>query len=236
MSVDYGFFMAKSRERIKARELRKSGESIKVIAQRLNVSVSSVSLWCNDIALTREQTVELEKRMKDPFYGKRLQYSLIQQQARIRKIELLRQAGIAEVSRLTKRELFLSGVVLYWAEGFKKDSQAGLACADPKMILLFIKWLSDCCNYSKTDLSFRVTLNNSHAYRIKEVEDYWIEVTGANRNQFQKTYLQHTVWKKLYERPDLYHGILRVKVRKSTDFLRKINGWIEGVKLNSDPL
>src|SRR3990167_9023345 len=169
--------MAKSKERLEARNLRRQGESIKVIANRLHVSPSSVSLWCRDIHLSLEQIKELERKSKDPFYGKRLEYSLSQQKARRVKIEALLKKGTNDIGLLTERELFLVGVALYWAEGFKKDSQAGFACSDSKMVLIFIKWLTSCCRYKIGDLSFRVTLNESHNMRAQEVVNYWIKIT-----------------------------------------------------------
>ena len=68
--------MAKSRDKIKARKLRKKGESIKKIANLLNISTSTVSLWCRDVELTNIQIDNLRKRQTDPFYGKRLNYYL----------------------------------------------------------------------------------------------------------------------------------------------------------------
>ena len=53
--------MAKSKQMLQARQLRKEGESIKVIAKKLSVSVSSVSVWCRDIELSKEQIESLKK-------------------------------------------------------------------------------------------------------------------------------------------------------------------------------
>ena len=222
--------MAKSKEKIEARKLRRNGESIKVIARKLNVSPSSVSCWCKNIKLSSIQIRELEKRSNDPNYGKRLEYSLKQQNKRLRKIERLKKQGIKEIGNLTKRELFLTGVALYWAEGFKKDSQAGFASSDPKMIIFFLKWLNKCCGYKTKDLILRVTANTSHEYRINEIQNYWAKITDTQEACFQKPYFQKVKWKKIYENPNDYYGVLRIRVRKSTDFLRKIYGWIDGLR------
>ena len=225
--------MAKTIQRLKARELRKGGESIKVIAKLLEVSPSSASTWCKDIKLTEEQVTLLEKRARDPHYGRRLSYSLAQQKKRLNKIKRLKKEGIKEVGRIENRELFLTGIALYWAEGFKKDSQAGFANSDPAMIKFFLKWLKDCFGYLEGDLIFRVTVNKSHENRIKEIENYWSSMVNVSVSSFQKPFYQNVVWKKVYENPNEYFGVLRIKVRKSTDFLRKIHGWIEGLRLQA---
>ena len=54
--------MAKPQEKLEARKLRRKGESIKVIAKKLQVSPSTVSTWCKDIKLSPIQVRELEKR------------------------------------------------------------------------------------------------------------------------------------------------------------------------------
>jgi hypothetical protein len=46
-----------------------------------------------------------------------------------------------------------------------------------------------------------------------------------------KTILSKNKGQKQYDHPENYHGVLRIRVRKSTDFLRKIKGYIEGLNL-----
>jgi hypothetical protein len=225
--------MAKSSERLQAIILRKKGESIKEIAGKLKVSVGSVSAWCRNVKLSKKQINALEQRAKDPYYGRRLSYSLEQQRIRKEKTSRLIKEGIAEIHTLNKRELLIAGIALYWAEGFKKDSQVGLASMDPFMIMFYIKWLITCFGYHKEDLNLRVTLNISHKNRIGKVEKYWSDITGIPKKDFGKPFYQNFVWKKTYENPEDYYGVLRVKVRKSTDFLRKIKGYIEGLRLQA---
>jgi len=55
--------MAKSKERNRAIELRKKGESIKVIAKKIGVSKSSTSIWCRDIILSPMQIQKLHESM-----------------------------------------------------------------------------------------------------------------------------------------------------------------------------
>ena len=63
--------MAKFIQKIKAKNLRKSGKSIKEIAKELNISVGSVSNWCSDIVLSNDQIKKLQLRRTDPYYGKK---------------------------------------------------------------------------------------------------------------------------------------------------------------------
>lgn len=225
--------MAKSEKKLQARELRRTGQSIKSIARNLDVSQGSVSLWCRDIILSVEQLQILERNYKDPNYGKRLQNSLKQQGIRIEKTKRLKKEGAEEVGNLSSRELLLVGIALYWAEGYKKDSQVGLGSSDPKMMQLYVKWLKDCFGYTISDLMFRVTANESHEYRIDEIVNYWADLFQIDKSIFQKSFYQKAKWQKVYEHPEEYFGVLRIRVRKSSDFLRKIHGYIEGLKQNA---
>ncbi|KKU87716.1 MAG: hypothetical protein UY18_C0027G0009 [Microgenomates group bacterium GW2011_GWF2_47_9] len=222
--------MAKSRERSEAIAYRRRGKSIKWIANNLSVSQGSVSVWCRDVVLSSEQIELLEKNARDPNYGRRLLNSIRQREERISREKDLYSQGKMEVGKINKRELFLVGVGLYWAEGYKKDSQVGFGSSDPGMILFFIKWLKDYFEYRSEDLTFRVTVNEAHEYRIDEIISYWSNTLNVSREQFKKPFFQRVKWKKIYDNPNEYYGVLRVRVRRSSSFLRKILGMIGGLK------
>lgn len=225
--------MAKPKLHQKAIVLREQGLGIKTIAYKLGVSSSTVSLWCRDVKLTSLQRKELEKRAHDPFYGRRLTNILLQQNKKLKKIKELNSLGIKQIGKLTPGELFIAGVALYWAEGFKKDNRLGFANSDPKMINLFLKWLIKNCEVPKKDIRVRVGLNISHKGRIKEVEKHWSVLTKLPLSQFQKPFFQKFIWKKDFPKPEEYFGVLRIRANKQLPLFRKIHGWIEGLKINS---
>lgn len=222
--------MSKSIEKLEAIKLRKLGKSIKWIANELRVSPGSVSLWCKDVKLSKLQIDQLEKQGRDPFYGRRLGYAQEQQRIRIEKTERLLSEGLVEVGSLSKRELLLVGSALYWAEGYKKDSQVGLGSSDPEMMKLYVKWLKECFGYKIDDLLFRVTFNIDHKYREEDIINFWAKQFDMNPDKFQKPFYQRAKWKKQYDNPGDYFGVLRIRVRRSSDLLRKIKGLIEGLK------
>lgn len=217
----------------KARMLRKTGLGIKTIARKLKVSSSTVSLWCRDIILSQRQYDTLMKRAHDPYYGRRKDNILKQMKKRLNTIERLKQEGIRKIAILNSRELFIAGVALYWAEGFKKDKRLGFANSDPAMIKFFLLWLIKCCKVPKQVIRLRVGLNISHKKRIKKVEKHWSQVTKIPLSQFQKPFFQKFVWKKEFPDPENYYGVLRIRANKQLPLFRKINGWIEGLKMNA---
>lgn len=224
--------MAKSALRIKARQLRQNGLGLKTIAHQLQVSSSTVSLWCQDIVLTEEQIRELGQRARDPYYGKRLVHIQKQQKEKEEKIKKLTDEALRRVLKMNQEELFYAGIALYWAEGFKKDNLVGFANSDPGMVKFFILWLNKCCKVSPSRLKLRVGVNNDYRSTIGQIENYWSEILEIPKTQFQKPFFQQVKWKKIYENPENYHGVIRVRVSKSTDLLRTIRGWIEGLRQN----
>lgn len=225
--------MAKSQLRLQARKLRQGGVSIKTIAHKLGVSSSTASLWCRDITLSPQQIQLLEKNARDPYYGKRGEYIQKQRQVKEDKVKKLFQIGMAEVSELNSRELFIAGVALYWAEGFKKDNLMGFSNSDPSMIRFMVRWLQEVCGIEKRRLRFRLALNESYKNKAKHVQRYWQNLLGINDQQFQKPFFQKVKWQKVYDNPDEYHGVLRIRVSRSIDLLRKMYGQIEGLRKNS---
>ncbi len=221
--------MAKSKKMLEARTLRREGKSIKEIAKSLTVSVGSVSSWCRNVVLTNFQIENLARRSTDPFFGKKQEYILKRKRETDNKIRNLREQGIEEIGKLTTREIFLIGVALYWGEGFKKDHQVGLANSDIKVAKFFMYWLLRCFSLTSSQLIFRVTVNASYKERIREIEEYWAQELNVSISDFSKPFFQNTTWKKEYENKEDYHGVVRIKVRKSMDFLRKIHGYIEGL-------
>jgi transcriptional regulator with XRE-family HTH domain len=225
--------MAKSLLKIESRKFRKSGLGIKTIAHKLNVSSSTVSLWCRDIKLSPEQIAVLEMNQKDPFYGRRLAYSLKQQNVRLEKEKIIKAGALKEIGFLSQRDLLIAGVSLYWAEGFKKDNMVGFANTDPEMIRFILKCLIDCFRIRIENIRLRVGINESHKNRTNIIEKHWSGLLDIPLSQFSKPFYQKVKWEKVYEHPENYFGTLRVRVLKSTDLLRRIKGMIEGIKFKN---
>lgn len=222
--------MAKSKLKFEAREFRSKGESIKSIARKIGVSTSTISLWCKDIKLTKEQITQLEKNARDPYYGRRLAYSLKQQSDRKIKEKEIFKSAKELIGDLSKRDLLIAGTALYWAEGFKKDNMVGFANTDPEMIKFFLNWVLNCLEVNPELIRLRVGINEHHKYREKDIQEYWSKVTKISLGSFYKPYYQKVNWKKEYAHPEEYFGTLRIRILKSTDLLRKIKGLIIGIK------
>src|SRR4051812_37261358 len=129
------FSIVKTREREQARQLRREqGASIKEIARRVGVSVSSVSTWVRDIELTAEQHAALQ--LRNVAYDRQMSGTWKQAAAR-RAQRLAYQTEGREASRLGEA-LFVAGCMLYWAEGAKHRNTLRFTNSDPEMVRLFV--------------------------------------------------------------------------------------------------
>ena len=219
-------------KKLLAQELRRKGWSISEIAKELNTCKGgSISKWCRDIVLTPEQIERLAKQQESGSYKGRMIFVEKSRRQRLREVKLLREQGIKEIGKLNKRDLFIAGVAMYWSEGYTYSSgeQVGFTNSDPKMILFILRWFKEICKVPNDNISCQVKINQIHKNRIKEVENYWSELTAIPLNQFNKTVLIKSKIKKVYPNPETYYGTLRITVRQGTRLRRRINGWIGGL-------
>jgi len=198
-----------------ATTLRSAGKSIDYIAKRLRVSKSTASIWVRNVSLTKEQKEKLQNVSKNA--GK-LAFKKTAQDRHQKHIQSLRFAqteGKKRVGSLSKRDIHLVGLGLYWGEGYKKGSEElGFTNSDPAMIAFFLDWMKIFFLIKKENFILRVSINSTHKKREKTVLNFWSQKTGISLSQFTKTSFINTVQRKRYPNEKTHYGTLRVKVRK----------------------
>ncbi len=222
--------MAKTEEKNRAICLREKGESIKDIAQQLNISRSTTSLWCRDVILKAEQIEKLHQKMIKGGYKGRIKGARIQYERRIEKIKKQEERGVRKIGTLSKRDLLIAGLALYWGEGSKKNRSVSLSNSDPEIIKFFVKFLKKEFNIKRDQLTAYIGVNKVHKKRLKEIENYWVKITGISKGQFTKTTLIEAKNKKRYKNFLDHYGTVTVKVKKSADLYYCIMGLIKALK------
>ena len=112
--------IVKTVERLRARQLRARGCSVREIEQELGVARSSVSRWVADVPLGEEERRALAERVTEG----RLQ-AAERKAVRARTERLKHQ----QEGRRRAREgdaSYVSGCMLYWAEGEKNRNRVGI--------------------------------------------------------------------------------------------------------------
>ncbi len=222
------------KEKEQAIELRKKGKSYTQIGKILKIPKSTLSYWLCDIELSKDAQAILDKRS----YKKSTQ-ALIKRNkeqtvlAEKRAIEIRNNAK-KEFGTLVKRKLFLSGVNLYWAEGYKKGAYGSkwksvdFANSDPEMILLMMKFFLRECRIPIEKIKAQLIAHEN--VNIESSVKYWSKLTGIAELNFIKTTLP--VARKSFNKRknnSLTHGTLHIRINDVRFFYRVI-GWIDGLK------
>lgn len=209
-------YIMKFKERLEAIELRKKGWMLPAIKDKLGVSKATVSLWLRDIALNEDQQRAVTKgRDKSRFIGGEKKKN-----ARKKITEEITAQGIREGRDRSKDSFFVSGLMLYWAEGAKSEETIKFSNSDPAMIRFMMKWFRDVCGVE--DKKFRISVHIHSLHSSRDCEAYWSKITKISRNQFYKTQIKKT---SLGQRKKiLYEGTCTICVGNKNLF-RKMNGW-----------
>lgn len=203
-----------------ARKLRRKGKSYSEILKHVSVSKSSLSLWLRDIPLTKQQQKELTGRSKSRYLG-----SKKNQQKRIELTKIIFSEAKDEAKKLINNKLFLSGSMLYWAEGTKRGGEiVNFSNSDPNMIQLMMKWFRDICLVPEEKFRIQVHIHTLH--KKSNIKKYWSKLTGIPLKQFHKLIIKNTSLG--HRKNKLYNGTCCIRVC-DVKLFRKIMGWKAGV-------
>lgn len=208
--------------------MRKEGRSYREIQDVVGVSKSTLSLWLRDVPLTEEQQRALA--MRGPAATHKNSQAARANATRRRSV--VQTTAKAQITHLSESELFVAGVVAYWAEGAKnKPWRSGTRVrfmnSDPRLVRLFLSWLC-LIGVSSDRIAFRLQIHESAD--VEQALRFWAESLGTTRAAFLNTTLKRHNPKTVRSNVgDTYHGCLCVEVRRSADLNLQIDGWCEGL-------
>ena len=219
---------AKDDEHATAVAMRAEGRSYREIQEVVGVSKGTLSLWLRDVELTEEQRRALTVRGPEATAARHAANRAL---AARRRAHVRAQAR-EQIAELSESELFVAGVVAYWAEGSKnKPWRHGQSVqfmnSDPAMIRLFLAWLR-LVGVACERLIFRLHIHESAA--AAEAIEFWSHIVDAPESQFSKPTIKRH--KPLTARKNVgpdYHGCLLVYVRGSATLNLQIEGWFEAL-------
>lgn len=206
-------------------DMRKRGFSYTEIQNRLHVPKSTLSFWLKNLKLTPEQSELLKSKRLDVIKTKALKK--ISRTSRL--IEEIKNKSSQDIGKISKKELWLMGIILYWKNGNKSDLKKGVhfSSSNPDLVKLFLKWLKEVGCVEDGEIKFTIFLNKKKETKTEDSANsrsvsHWSKVTGFPINCFNKIYFKKGGISNL--------GFLRIKVTQSSMLARQINGWIEGLK------
>lgn len=208
--------------------MRKEGRSYREIREVVGVAKSTLSLWLRDIPLTDDQQRALALRGPRGAWKRALavRASAAQRRARIQT------EARAQITHLSESELFVAGVVAYWAEGTKNKpwrtgTRVRFLNSDERMIRLFLRWL-ELVGVTRDRVFFRLQIHESAD--VEAALRYWTACLEVDEAQFLNTSLKRHNPKTVRNNVgQTYHGCLCVEVRRSAELNLRIDGWCQAL-------
>jgi transcriptional regulator with XRE-family HTH domain len=210
-------------ERVEAQRLRREeGMSVKVIARRLGVSVSSVSRWTRQIELTAAQVEAL--RHSHARYAGQLRGA----QERRRSARAARLAAQEHGRVLARRSdmLHLQGCMLYWAEGSKLRNVAALTNSDADMLARFLRFLRECYRVEDERIALSVNCHLGNGLSLETIERWWRDRLGLPASCARAPVVNRPSSASRWRRNVLPYGTARISVC-STFVVQSIYGGIQ---------
>lgn len=177
--------MARREEKEKAVSLRKKGLSYSQIRKKLGINKSTLSGWLRDMPLPKERLDELQRN--DSVIEKIRQSK---KRTRDQRLAAVHDRISKHIGKLSKRELFIAGLFLYWAEGGKTTPYSiSLSNTDPSMIRFYLSWLS---NLKVPTEKIIVRLHLYADMDVNAAIKYWKEQTEIPFENFRKPYIKRS--------------------------------------------
>jgi hypothetical protein len=223
------------KDKTKAIKLRKQGNSYNQIGKKLGISKSTLSYWLSDLEISKEAQVKISKRVylgsvKGLIKRNKNQTFL----AKERSEKILRLA-IKETGNLINNKLFLVGVSLYWAEGYKKGAYGSkwkavdFTNSDPELVRIMMKFFRIICKVENCKIKVQLMAHGN--INIEKALNYWSDITKLPKSQFIKTCTSISKSSKnRRNKNSLTQGTVHIRINDVKLFFRII-GWIDGLKL-----
>lgn len=208
--------MARIKDKSKAIELRKKGMSYSQIKAELGISKSTLSDWLNSMPLSEKRIKELGSL--NPMRIERYRNTM-RNKRESRWAEVYKKVA-KDIGKLSKRELYIAGLFLYWGEGGKTERfSLSFSNTDPDMMIFMVKWIEKCLGIKKTEIHIKI-----HLYKdmnIDEYESFWAKKLGLSRKMFEKPYIKESKLSDLSYKNGFGKGTCNIRIynRDKTEYV-----------------
>ena len=205
--------------------LRKKGFSYSEIRSAVKVPKSTLSSWLKNIKLSEPE----ERRLKQKQLEARKRGTKMRTAKTSEMINQIRSDSAKDIGKISKRELWLIGIIMYWKNKNKNDLKKGVSfsSSDPDQIKLFLKWLKEIGGIKDQEIMPDIFMGKDQKASINEIVGYWSKVTRFPADWFSRIY--YYLNKKISKKSQ--SGFLRIRVKSSSMLARQIAGWVEGIRL-----
>lgn len=166
-------------------KLRKQGKSYSQIKKEISISKSTLSRWLKKYPLSKERILEL--RGRSPVRIEKYRNTMFRKRESKLKIYYKEQKN--KLLPLTKRELHMAGLFLYWGEGNKADRNVvSINNTDPDVLKFTLFWYVEILKIPKEKI--KVFLHLYSDMDVKEEMNYWSENLNLPISSFDRPYIK----------------------------------------------
>ncbi len=193
----------------KAVILRKQKKSYSQIKSILGVSKSTLSDWLRAYPLTNEEINSLRSKneVRIEKYRQTMKYK------RESKLEEYRIKSIKDMLPLSKKELMIAGLFLYWGEGNKASRHmVSINNTDPRLVKFSLFWFQHILNIPKKKIKIFVHLYTD--MNIKAELAYWSKELHMPLSNFSRPYIKES-FRKNIDQKGYGHGTCGIIVNNT---------------------
>lgn len=199
------------------------------IRKRLGIPKSTLSYWLREFPLSEERILELRRQG-----WKKAEAKIEKFRATMREKKELKDREVYDkyqkkFSSLSKKALFIAGLMLYLGEGGKRDhTKIAFANTDSKIIKFFIHWMNEFLGIPKDKIKV-----NLHLYENMDIEKekkFWQDELGLHENQFYKPSIRKLKKASFSYKEPSRHGtcaIYVLNVEKKRELMMAIRAFLD---------
>lgn len=198
----------------KVKKLRSLGKTYGEIIKLLGFTVpkSTLSYWCEDVALPLDYTKRIAKLNINNLNKGRQIAMLMNKIKRERLLKEINENNLPLAKNITNREIAkVALAMLCLGEASKYNPKTrtsfSLGSSDNRIIILFLELIKICFNFDIEKV--RCTVQCRADQNIKELENYWLKVTKVPKRLFYKSRIDPRTKGKPTKNKK-YKGVLRV--------------------------
>jgi transposase-like protein len=177
--------------RQQAIKLREQGKTYSEIRRELKVAKSTLSDWLTNYPLTSIQLTLLNKSISKNRDLAREKYRVTMRLRREARLKKTYKEQRNKLLPLSKRELLIAGLFLYWGEGDKYMKGAvGVSNSNPKIIKFALFWLIKILRVPREKIRIKLHLYNDMDI-VNEIK-YWRDYLKVPNSQFVNPYIKNS--------------------------------------------
>ncbi len=167
-------------------DLRKSGKSYSEILNEVPVSKGVLSLWLKDISISKEQRLEIKRRVKEGRVKSRKGRILaLKTKSAFKDMEISSNTEVLFRDNI-KDPFFSTGILLYWAEGSRGGNYFSFTNSDPNMVSIMRRWIIKYLPQYSNSMTYRLYMRGLYS-EIGKNESYWSGILGIPKDNLRKT-------------------------------------------------